>query len=102
MGLINFIPSLKCFHWLQDLLLCAAHFCTTRSDSGWWRALTQLVYCHISKIPKMEEILKRIVTVRKTILICFHLYYLRLLASELAMKSSFEKDSFLIFVCVCV
>lgn len=50
----------------------------------------------------MEEILKRIVTVRKTILICFHLYYLRLLASELAMKSSSEKDSFRIFVCVCV
>lgn len=70
----------------------------TRPNSGWWRVPIHLVHCHMTKIPKMEEILKTIVTVQKTILIGLHLSYLRLPASELMKDSSSKTDSFLMGV----
>lgn len=60
--------------------------------------MIRLGHCPITKIPKMEEILKRIVTMQETILICLRLFYLRLLTSELKRESSSETDSFLMGV----
>lgn len=101
MGLINFIPSLKFFPLASRSIPLYSSVLYNQITLQVVDRSSQLVHCHISKIPKMEELLNRIVTVQKTILICIHLYHLRSLTFELVRKSSSEKDSFLVFV-VCV
>ena len=70
MGSINFIPSFNCSPGLQS----PYGLCPYKSNSGWGGA-PPVGAAVMSEIPNMEEILKRVVTVEKTVPLCLHIFY---------------------------